>query len=532
MNQQNILELAKQGDANAIASLLDQQLQSQNIAVKAGIKHDCLNLMLESPQVPKQQSVLPLIRDELVNLGIQAVTKVKIYGREKGEYFPEWYQEFAIEKQGNLSEVGNEVESQTSIVKTEVNTQLSVQKLSFLGGITKIAKNTGGAIANTTSQAGKVVAKTATGVSGAIADTTSQAGKVVLGKATEVGGSIVGTTAQAGKNVVGKATEVGGAIATTASQASKVILEKATNAVSPIVEATGKTIQTAKNASTDWLVRIVDQVDVVKAETEVRKLQQQYPNEQPNQIAHRLMLDKALIAAGTGLVSNLMPGTALALAGLDLAATTALSTELIYQIAAAYGQDLQSPERKGEVLTIFGLSLSGNLAVEAGLGLLGNIPVVGAAIGASSNAAMIYALGYGACRFYDAKLNPLTMVATLEVSKVESEKYLEDAIAQQVIMDQILVHVILAGHPEKSWEQMLPELQTANLSPASLDAIAFNINSVSPLETLLEQINSDFAVPLLAQCQKIAQLDGVITPEESQVIETLASKFGLTISHV
>ncbi|WP_374108378.1 hypothetical protein [Nostoc sp. XA010] len=71
-----------------------------------------------------------------------------------------------------------------------------------------------------------------------------------------------------------------------------------------------------------------------------------------------------------------------------------------------------------------------------------------------------------------------------------------------------MVHIVLAGNPDKSWEDILPELQAANLSPASIDAIASHIKSPPSLKTLLEQINSDFAVPLLAQCQKIAHLDG------------------------
>ncbi len=143
---------------------------------------------------------------------------------------------------------------------------------------------------------------------------------------------------------------------------------------------------------------------------------------------------------------------------------------------------------------------------------------------------MIYALGYGACRFYEAKNEPLTMEAILEASLVESENYLEGAIVQEAVMDQILVHVILAGNPEKTWSEILPELQTLNLSPASMDAIAANINSPPALETLLEQINSDFAVPLLAQCEKLAQLDGVITLEEAKVIETITKNFGIEIN--
>ncbi|MFB2839572.1 hypothetical protein [Floridanema evergladense] len=121
------------------------------------------------------------------------------------------------------------------------------------------------------------------------------------------------------------------------------------------------------------------------------------------------------------------------------------------------------------------------------------------------------------------------MEATLESTQLESEKFLKSAISQEVVMDQILIHVYLAGNPEKTWRQILPELKTLNLSPVSLDAIATNSNSPPSLESLLEQINSDFAVPLLAQCEKIAQLDGVITPEERQVIETITKKLNVNL---
>lgn len=55
-------------------------------------------------------------------------------------------------------------------------------------------------------------------------------------------------------------------------------------------------------------------------------------------------------------------------------------------------------------------------------------------------------------------------------------------------------------------------------------AIATHIKSPPCLETLLEQINSNFAVSLLVQCQKIAQLDGVITGEEAQVLAVINAK--------
>jgi len=73
------------------------------------------------------------------------------------------------------------------------------------------------------------------------------------------------------------------------------------------------------------------------------------------------------------------------------------------------------------------------------------------------------------------------------------------------------------GHPEKSWSEIMPELQALNLSPTSLKAIANNIKSPQPLDTLLNQLNRDFAVPLLAQCYRIAQLDGKTSAVEAKV---------------
>jgi uncharacterized protein (DUF697 family) len=416
--------------------------------------------------------------------------------------------------------------------------------------VVETAVGVGGAVGGAASQAGQAVVETAVGVGGAVGGAASQAGQAVVGTAVGVGGAVGGAASQAGQAVVGTAVGVGGAIGGAASQAGQAVVGTAVGvggaiggAASQATEGVGYAIsmfgnnpqfqQITKALQVDWLVKLVEQVDVVKAETEVRRLQQQYPNEKAGEIAHRLMLDKAFVAGGMGFASGSVPGAAVALFAVDLVATCALQAEMIYQIACAYGLDLRDPARKGEALAIFGLSLGGSQALKAGAGyamkaglvFLESIPFAGSAIGASANAAMIYALGYAACRFYEAKINPLTSQATLAASQAESSLYLTTAIEQEVVMDRILVHVILAGSPGKTREQILSELQSLNLRPDSLAAIASNIQSPEPLESLLDRINSDFAVPLLAQCHKIAQMDGVITPEEAEVIAIITKKF-------
>ncbi|MEC4884384.1 MAG: hypothetical protein SAL70_24130 [Scytonema sp. PMC 1070.18] len=355
-------------------------------------------------------------------------------------------------------------------------------------------------------------------------------------------GTTVGVGAAAGSAAVqaGKAvTETAVGVGESAAKQTQSFLEQATQTVGNITNRLGENWLIRKLSGVlnlNWLVGASDNVNLEKAEAAVKKLQQKYPNESPSQISHRIMVEKATKAGGIGLATSVLPGVAAALLAIDLAATTELQSEMVYQIAAAYGLDLKDPARKGEVLAIFGLALGGGrLLKAAGLGLLRNVPFAGAVIGASSNATMIYSLGYAACRFYEAKLNATESVTSdkkLAELKEQSENYLETAIAQETVMDQILVHIILANHPEKTSEDILPELQAVNLSPASLEAISQDMKSPQPLEKLLNQLNPDFAVPLLAQCYRIARINGTITPTEQNIIDAIATKFNIDVNSI
>lgn len=96
---------------------------------------------------------------------------------------------------------------------------------------------------------------------------------------------------------------------------------------------------------------------------------------------------------------------------------------------------------------------------------------------------------------------------------------------------QVLVSTIRKGISSLGISNIqLQELKTANLSPASIEAISASIKSPPPLESLLDKINAEFAVPLLIQCQKIAQLDGVVNQEEARVIEMISQKFKLDLT--
>lgn len=116
-----------QTDVNAIALVLNESLRPQGISAKAVLKDVCLQIMLESAQVPDQNLVVPLIRNQLITLNIQSCKKVKIYGRQTGEDFPDWQHEFDLEEQVNsplsILEADLVTVSSTSI-QTKVDSQL------------------------------------------------------------------------------------------------------------------------------------------------------------------------------------------------------------------------------------------------------------------------------------------------------------------------------------------------------------------------------------------------------------------------
>lgn len=101
MSQSNFLELAKQGDASAITTLLNRSFQPKGITAKATFKDSCLQIMLESAQVPDQRSLVAFMQKSMKSLAAKSIERVKVYGRQTGEEFPAWSQEFELAGQVN-----------------------------------------------------------------------------------------------------------------------------------------------------------------------------------------------------------------------------------------------------------------------------------------------------------------------------------------------------------------------------------------------------------------------------------------------
>ncbi|CAH2570686.1 hypothetical protein PA905_25510 [Planktothrix agardhii CCAP 1459/11A] len=89
-----LLELAKQGHAKAIATVISQSLKPKGINTLTKSKEGCLHIILESDQVPNQASMSQFIRQKLLDLNIQLIQKVKVYARTPGSKSMAWVQEF------------------------------------------------------------------------------------------------------------------------------------------------------------------------------------------------------------------------------------------------------------------------------------------------------------------------------------------------------------------------------------------------------------------------------------------------------
>ncbi len=134
-NQPNLLKLAKQGNAQAIATLINRQLQRKSITAKAALKNGCLQVMLESAQAPNQQSLVAFVRKGITSLGAASIERVMVYGRQTGEEFPAWSEEFELAPPnpfGDLPAVpdqGNQQTTQSISVEVEgVNGQIRLTK--------------------------------------------------------------------------------------------------------------------------------------------------------------------------------------------------------------------------------------------------------------------------------------------------------------------------------------------------------------------------------------------------------------------
>ncbi len=117
MTQPNILKLAKQGDPQAIAFLMNRHLHAKGITAKVAFKDTSLEVILESAKVLNKQILVAFIRKGLTALGAASVERVKVYGQQTGEDFPAWSKEFNL----GIAEDNEQSSSNPQILTVSIN---------------------------------------------------------------------------------------------------------------------------------------------------------------------------------------------------------------------------------------------------------------------------------------------------------------------------------------------------------------------------------------------------------------------------
>lgn len=116
MAQNPLVEQAKQGNVNAIASLMNRLLKSQGMLANVEREGDRLDVLIESDlrslddevRIPKRQVLVGMIKKWFVTLEVQTVNSISISWQQTGFDTPAWTEEIYLveqEKQ-NISQNG------------------------------------------------------------------------------------------------------------------------------------------------------------------------------------------------------------------------------------------------------------------------------------------------------------------------------------------------------------------------------------------------------------------------------------------
>ena len=103
-NQQNLLELAKQGNSRAIAALINHSLRSKEITAKVNLKGNSLQILVESDKALDQELITQFLVRGIKQLNIKSIDSIKVFGKQSGQDFPDWTQDIPIKNNSKESE--------------------------------------------------------------------------------------------------------------------------------------------------------------------------------------------------------------------------------------------------------------------------------------------------------------------------------------------------------------------------------------------------------------------------------------------
>jgi hypothetical protein len=120
-SQPNLLELAKQGDARAIATLMNRSLQPKGMAAKVAFKDGCLQVMVEASQVPDEKAMVTFVQKGIISLEAKSIKNIKVFGKQT-EKPVAWTRNIElVQNPFESSQIGSETQQEKTIVVKDVS---------------------------------------------------------------------------------------------------------------------------------------------------------------------------------------------------------------------------------------------------------------------------------------------------------------------------------------------------------------------------------------------------------------------------
>uniref|UniRef100_UPI0039C670FC hypothetical protein n=1 Tax=Umezakia ovalisporum TaxID=75695 RepID=UPI0039C670FC len=206
---------------------------------------------------------------------------------------------------------------------------------------------------------------------------------------------------------------------------------------------------------TEWIAESTCDINFRAASKSVKRLTKRVRHKTPHEIAHKLIIDKSLQAAGLELigdmvatVNNILEG--LGAKGIDLPEIAKLAAEMIYQIAEIYGFDIDAPERKQEALFIFGFIFSGEKVIDIGIDWLKLGYLENKLLKVGTKALMIYGTGHAACFYYEYKdkfeFSLIPPDDLLNKLSQERDNYFPDDVSEATVKQKLIVEISIDSY--------------------------------------------------------------------------------------
>lgn len=97
MTQSNLVDLAKQGDPQAIAALMNRTLQPKGITATVERERDRLKIYLIGVQPPNRDSLMVFVQNGINNLELEDIGAVEVIGQQTGQLDAIWTQEWQLD---------------------------------------------------------------------------------------------------------------------------------------------------------------------------------------------------------------------------------------------------------------------------------------------------------------------------------------------------------------------------------------------------------------------------------------------------